>query len=65
MSTEPLFGHAVQAPMVSAPKATPRVSVSQVAPSPIAAASIKVKQELKNRRTFDPIEWRYPRLGLA
>ena len=58
MSTEPLFGHAVQAPMVRAPKATPRVSVSQVAPSPIAAASIKVKQEPKNKRTFDPIEWR-------
>jgi len=56
MSTDPLFGQAVQAPMVSEPKATPRVSVCQVAPSPMTAASSKVKQELKNRRTFDPIE---------
>src|ERR1700730_15399083 len=61
MSTEPLVGHAVHAPMVKAPKATPRVSVSQVAPSPIAAASIKVKQEPRNKRTFDPIEWRRSR----
>ena len=43
--------------MVIAPNATPRVSVSQVAPSPIAAASINVKQEPKNNRTFDPIDW--------
>jgi hypothetical protein len=42
--------------MLSEPKATPRVSVSQVAPSPMTAASSKVKQEPKNRRTFDPIE---------
>jgi len=44
MSTEPLFGQAVHAPMLSAPKATPRVSVSQVVPSPTTAASISVKQ---------------------
>ena len=44
--------------MVREPKATPRVSVNQVAPSPMPAASIKVKQEPRNRRTFDPIEWR-------
>jgi hypothetical protein len=40
--------------MLSAPKATPRVSVSQVVPSPTTAASISVKQEPKNRRTFYP-----------
>ena len=56
MSTDPVFGQAVQAPTVMAPKATPRVSVSQVAPSPIAAARIKVRQELTNRRTFDPVD---------
>jgi hypothetical protein len=56
MSTDPLLGHAVQAPIVSAPNATPRVSVSHVAPSPMAAASTSVKQEPKNRRTFDPIQ---------
>jgi hypothetical protein len=32
------------------------VSVSQVAPSPMPAASTNVKKEPKNRRTFDPIE---------
>jgi hypothetical protein len=52
MSTDPFFGHAVQAPIVSEPNAMPRVSVSQVAPSPMAAATTKVKKEPKNRRTF-------------
>jgi len=56
MSTEPFFGRAVHAPIVSAPKATPRVSVSQVAPSPIAAAKTNVRREAKNSRTFDPIQ---------
>ena len=55
MSTVPVFGQAVQAPTFMAPKATPRVNVSQVAPSPIAAANINVKQELTNKRTFDPV----------
>lgn len=55
MSTEPLRGHAVQAPMESAPNATPRVSVIHVAPSPMAAASNNVKQELRNSRTWIPI----------
>src|SRR6516162_742006 len=50
MSADPLFGHAVQAPIVSAPKAIPRVNVNQVAPSPIAAAINKVKHEPKRRR---------------
>src|SRR5580693_2682605 len=55
MSTDPLFGHAFQAPMVSEPKATPRVIVSQVAPRPIAAASISAKHDPKRRRTLDPV----------
>src|SRR3984957_5089011 len=50
MSTDPLFGQAVQAPTVSDPKATPRVSVNQVAPRPMMAASTRVKQEPKNKR---------------
>jgi len=50
MFCEPLFGHAVQAPIVIEPKATPRVSDSQVAPRPIAAASMKVKKEPKSKR---------------
>ena len=50
MSTEPLFGHAVQAPTVNEPKATPRVSVSHVAPRPIAAAISNVKNEPNRRR---------------
>ena len=36
--------------MVSAPKATPRVSVNQVAPRPSAAAISSVKHEPNNRR---------------
>src|ERR1700680_1140917 len=55
MSTDPLFGHAFQAPMVIEPKATPRVIVSQVAPRPIAAASISAKHDPKRRRTLDPV----------
>src|SRR5260370_32359674 len=55
MSTDPLFGHAFQAPMVSEPKATPRVMVSQVAPRPMAAASISAKHDPNRRRTLDPV----------
>src|SRR5580692_10043278 len=55
MSTEPLFGRAFQAPMVTEPKATPRVTVSQVAPRPMAAASISAKHDPKRRRTLDPV----------
>src|ERR1700687_1817842 len=55
ISTDPLFGRAVQAPMVSEPKATPRVIVSQVAPRPMAAASISAKHDPKRRRTLDPV----------
>src|ERR1700730_2329812 len=55
MSTDPLFGHAFQAPMVSEPKATPRGIVSQVAPRPMAAASISAKHDPKRRRTLDPV----------
>src|ERR1700751_1012720 len=55
MSTDPLLGHAFQAPMVIEPKATPRVIVSQVAPRPIAAASISAKHDPKRRRTLDPV----------
>jgi hypothetical protein len=55
MSTDPLRGHAVHAPIFSEPKATPRVTVSQVALSPMTAARKSAKQEPKNRRTFVPI----------
>jgi hypothetical protein len=41
--------------MVSEPKATPRVMVSQVAPRPMAAASISAKHDPKRRRTLDPV----------
>src|SRR5579884_33430 len=50
MSCEPLFGQAVQAPMVSEPNATPRVSVSHVVPSPTRAASANVKNVPNKRR---------------
>src|SRR5580692_7285523 len=55
ISTDPLFGHAVQAPMLSEPKARPWVIVSQVAPRPMAAASISAKHDPKRRRTLDPV----------
>ena len=51
----PVFGQAVQAPMVTPPKAVPRVSASQVAPRPIAAATVKANNDPKSRRTVDPI----------
>src|SRR5258705_13791139 len=47
----PVFGQAVQAPMESAPKAVLRVSVSQVTPSPTAAATAKANNDPKNNRT--------------
>jgi hypothetical protein len=47
----PVFGHAVQAPMVTAPKAVERDKVSQVAPSPTAAATAKAKSDPKKNRT--------------
>jgi hypothetical protein len=47
----PVFGQAVQEPMVTAPKAVPRVSVSQVMPSPTAAATAKAKRDPKISRT--------------
>src|ERR1700722_15086120 len=50
ISTDPLFGQAVHAPMVSGPNATPRVSVNQVAPKPMAVASNKGKKDPKNNR---------------
>src|SRR5580698_7599646 len=50
MSTEPLFGQAVHAPTLSEPNATPRVVVIHVAPSPMAAARINVKNEPNSRR---------------
>src|ERR1700733_3537774 len=56
MSTDPLFGHAVQAPIVSEPKAMPRLIVSHVAPSPMAAASSNVKHDPNSSRTFVPMQ---------
>src|SRR3984885_11481461 len=56
MSTDPLFGHDVQAPIVSEPKATPRLIVSHVAPSPMAAASSNVKHDPNSSRTFVPMQ---------
>ncbi len=56
MSGVPFFGHAVQAPIVTPPKAVPRVSASQVAPRPIAAATAKANNDPSSRRTVDPIE---------
>src|SRR3984957_21247276 len=41
--------------MVTEPKAMPRVIVSQVAPRPMAAASISAKHDPKRRRTLDPV----------
>src|ERR1700681_4323190 len=41
--------------MVNEQKATPRVIVSQVAPRPMAAASISAKHDPKRRRTLDPV----------
>src|SRR5579862_1526356 len=56
MSCDPLFGQAVQAPIVIEPKATPRVSDSQVAPRPSVAASRKVKKEPKSKRMTDCVQ---------
>src|SRR5690348_3006062 len=47
----PVLGKAVQAPMFSAPKATPCDRLSQVAPSPTAAAMAKAKRYPKKTRT--------------
>src|SRR5271169_5923046 len=65
ISTDPLFGHAVQAPMVSEPKATPRLSVNQVALRPRTAATKKVKQDPNNSRMVDPARNQSPRAAGA
>src|SRR3954454_18539416 len=56
MSAVPVFGQAVQAPIVIGPNAEPRVSASQVAPSPAAAATAKVSKKPKSKRTVDPLK---------
>ena len=45
MSAVPVFGHAVQAPIVIAPNAVPRVSANCVEPRPKTAATAKAEQE--------------------
>ena len=56
MATVPVFGHAVQEPAVTPPKATPCVTASQVAPRPQAAASAKVKINPISSRTKSALE---------
>jgi hypothetical protein len=47
----PVFGHAVQAPMETAPKAVPRAKVSHVAPRPTKAATAKANNDPNSNRT--------------
>jgi hypothetical protein len=51
MSVEPDRGHAFQAPIVTAPKAVPRLSAIQVAPRPIAAATSNENNDPRSNRT--------------
>src|SRR5205807_2405961 len=50
MSVLPFLGHAVQAPILIAPNAVPRVSASHVAPSPTAAPTKTPKKEPRTNR---------------
>ena len=47
MSAVPVFGHAVQAPMVKAPNAVPRVSANKVEPSPIDGGDGECQHEVR------------------
>ena len=55
MSLVPVLGQAVQAPMVIAPNAVPRVSASCVMPRPTAAATAKANRKPISRRTVDDV----------
>src|SRR4030095_10551033 len=55
MSEVPVFGHAVQAPIVIAPNAVPRVSANCVRPSPKTAATAKANRNPISSRTSVPI----------
>src|SRR5205085_409265 len=50
----PVFGRAVQAPIVIAPNVVPRVDVIQVAPRPIPLASNNTMVEMKISLTSQP-----------
>src|SRR5262245_10094299 len=54
MSEVPVLGQAVQAPMVTAPKAVPRVTASHVPPSPIRAATASANSDPNSNRTDHP-----------
>src|SRR5712692_7515158 len=54
MSALPVRGQAVQAPIVTAPKAVPRVSANHVAPRPRQAATRKARNDPNRRRTLGP-----------
>jgi hypothetical protein len=54
MSEVPIFGFAVQAPSVTAPKANPRVVASHVALRPTMAATHSANSKPMASRTIDP-----------
>src|SRR5215510_12249248 len=51
MSRVPFLGHAVHAPIVTAPNATPRLTASHVAPRPSSAATNRANKDPSTNRT--------------